>query len=648
MNNLINTTAIISIVLSLSACGGGYSGKRDGGNSEAGAPQAGPIFDPANGLIPSTNDLLFSGTTDGTLNIPNPNANPIITQVNTLDGFSTVNPIVADFGTPIEASSLIIGETVRVFNVTTGAAGFDELDASEIVALVPPGKPNSIAIVPLKPLTPKTRYAVVLTSGIKDTSGNNSTASLSYLLTKGATPLKGSFAALEPVRDINNGVETLVGALASPTLATSDIVLSWTFQTQSIDDVLGKVLDSAEKKNLVVASTMRNTKQVNPLLAGLADVYIGTLDVPYYLSKPTTENPIAPLTESWKGIAGSTLSKFNPTPINNGDITIPLMMTLPNIGVKPANGWPVVIFQHGITRSRKDMLAIADRMALAGIALIAIDLPLHGEAKLLEDGTNNTLHADRTPFPSDIEPTFDLDLVNNVSLRPGSDGNLDSSGTHFINLSNILVSRDNTRQGVSNLLTLRRSLSNIADINSSDVGFIAYSLGGIVGTTYLGIEPLVTPTSLVSSGGTITDILSTSGTRSGPIIGGLTEAGVTDIPAYFGGAQFIIDSADPVNYAQIAASKHPIHIIKVDEDNTVPNATTDKIANLMGAQKVITDTAVAAGSPVIVEFNNTGNHGSLLDPTANSNITKEMQNQIAEFHKDKGKSLVINDASVIQ
>ena len=58
----------------------------------------------------------------------------------------------------------------------------------------------------------------------------------------------------------------------------------------------------------------------------------------------------------------------NPFPVKTGDQTVPLLVTAPNANsgqAKPAAGWPVVIFGHGITRSRADALAMADAAASA-------------------------------------------------------------------------------------------------------------------------------------------------------------------------------------------------------------------------------------------------------------------------------------------
>ena len=71
----------------------------------------------------------------------------------------------------------------------------------------------------------------------------------------------------------------------------------------------------------------------------------------------------------------------NPIPVERDRQTVPVLITVPNQfsgQVKPAGGWPVVIFQHGITGNRSQALALADTMASIGFAVISMDLPLHG------------------------------------------------------------------------------------------------------------------------------------------------------------------------------------------------------------------------------------------------------------------------------
>ena len=83
-------------------------------------------FDPANGVIPFPNDLLFAGTTDLTLNIPVTDAgnfsDPKV-AMNALDGFSTSAPWSMTFAAPIDPTSLAGGVDVRMFEVTHSGPG---------------------------------------------------------------------------------------------------------------------------------------------------------------------------------------------------------------------------------------------------------------------------------------------------------------------------------------------------------------------------------------------------------------------------------------------------------------------------------------------------------------------------------------------
>ena len=44
----------------------------------------------------------------------------------------------------------------------------------------------------------------------------------------------------------------------------------------------------------------------------------------------------------------------------------------------PAGGYPVVIFQHGITRASTDLLGVAGGLTAQGFAVVAIDAVGHG------------------------------------------------------------------------------------------------------------------------------------------------------------------------------------------------------------------------------------------------------------------------------
>jgi len=110
---------------------------------------------------------------------------------------------------------------------------------------------------------------------------------------------------------------------------------------------------------------------------------VGVLNVPYYSSKA------APLTEYWHAppfpldTTSTFVTRFNPLPVPTVTLQIPVLVSVPNAAsalgaVSPAAGWPVLVFQHGITRNREDLFGVADSFADSGFVVVAVDLPLHG------------------------------------------------------------------------------------------------------------------------------------------------------------------------------------------------------------------------------------------------------------------------------
>ncbi len=397
-------------------------------------------------MLPFPNSLFFQGSTDGTLNLPVAEtdeqslANPRV-ALNQSDGFSTVAPISTTVSEPLDPETLILGDTVRVYEVTTAqgiavTSVVAEIDNPLLIAVRSIG--DQLVLIPTVPLKPKTDYLVVLTNGITDVDGQPLTASLVYGLLKGNQEL--SNPSLEALRGATG---TQVGqAQAASGIDPADIALSWVFKTQSIRDVLQATKDVSNASTLVLADSGLNTGSEPVGLQGKADIYIGTLDVPYYLTALGDDsNPATVLGSFWQNGDGNVVGAINAsgapdyTPVATGTETVPVLMSVPNSGEMPGEGWPVTIFQHGITRSRTDMLAIADAMADAGRAVIAIDMPMHGVID-----TASPLHADNTPFV-ERERTFDIDIMVNPLAEgetaevdaptTGADGKVDPSGQYY-------------------------------------------------------------------------------------------------------------------------------------------------------------------------------------------------------------------------
>ncbi|MDF1800584.1 MAG: Ig-like domain-containing protein [Planctomycetota bacterium] len=709
-------------------------------------------YSPSLGAIPLPNDLLFSGTVDATLNFPDPTdaaQQPLFDALNSLDGFSTTAPLSFAFESAVDNATVVAGSTVRLFEVDTAVSGttglkigtpvvdvIAELSTPAEYVVAPTSTPGSFAIVPTQPLDPATAYMVVVTNGITDDDGEPVTFSTEYGLARVPAseiqyPDDHPFFALQGLVNAMEDVAS-TDADVSPAIAIDDIVVSFQFTTQGIGSVLGVtqlVADGAEAAvlgsiaaafpghpagsdapiNQVPTATVNTTTLVVPSPGGLADLYTGELTLPYYLTAAANATPGTvvtddlPLTEYWHarytfpfGVdTEANISSYNPLPVQSAAETIPMLISMPDpvaTGlVKPAGGWPVVLYQHGITSDRSSMLGLADKLAASGYACVAIDLPLHGITEVGNDPLGGLLFAGYQDGAV-RERTFGLDNVTQVGSATTAatpDGNPDTSGAHFINLTSLRTQRDNLRQAAADLFALRAVIAGgldvdggaDVDLDTANAHFLGMSLGAIVGTPYSALDGSLVSTVLNVPGGGIPRMLEASPAYGPIVVGGLLAAGIAqgtpEFDQFMWAAQTVIDTGDPINYCTtLAASGTPVLLQEVVGDGTVddlfglpdqviPNSVTgaplsgtEPMATMLGLTNV--PTGVVATSLGAVRFSQ-GGHSSLLTATpdidgdgtgeVDGSLTAanaEMQNEIVDWLDDAGTQVTITDDTVIQ
>lgn len=506
------------------------------------------IYDPANGVLSPPNDLLFqvpaTVASDGTLFMPternaaglpldNPNYADPSTALGALDGWSTQNPfsIALSFasGVSLDAASVQQPGAVRLIETTMGDPASPDADCRTVprgvackavasltfgVDFVTQASGNSVAVIPLKPLKAATTYILVFTDLLKDSEGRSISPSVTYELVKQDISTKplGSPSQLA----LQGVINSFENAVATQSVNKESIIYTAAITTQStapvfnaVKTLLGAKLQAASATStplLTLTNTGRNAQQVlgtDNVNFQAALVYTGSVKLPYYSAVPTAEDPKAPLNQSWKArcdsgaiiatltdaqktaleaamtdpaqVANDTfckslpggalrdfgldkqrhLTKFNPVPKENAVLSVPAVVTVPNEALtgktKPAAGWPVVIMQHGITSRKEAMLAITATLSGQGFATISIDHPLHGERGF--DGINAASRA---------------------------------TATDYMNLSNLLVTRDNLRQSIADILAVRIGLHATNQpglLNRNDVQFLGLSLGSITGVS---------------------------------------------------------------------------------------------------------------------------------------------------------------------
>lgn len=281
------------------------------------------------------------------------------------------------------------------------------------------------------------------------------------------------------------------------------------------------------------------------------------------------------------------ITRYSPLPSIKSLQTVPFLLFTPQTGTVK----DVVIYQHGITSAKENAYAFAFRLAQAGLAVIAIDMPLHGERSLDEQRSANT----------------------NVLA--------------YLNLANLPVARDNVRQSILDVLALRAALSMpkanfsgspLATLSgNSEFKLLGHSLGGIVGLSALAASEKSEADALY---GFSAAAIHNSGGRIAPLLFGsnafapqikhnlaLTSAqykafvdaqciGQTDAECYglfeslardeqkaqlnalfaqFSfAAQSVLDSIDPM--ANLASGiTTPLLLTQVHNDDTVPNVTKE-------------------------------------------------------------------------
>ena len=673
-------------------------------------------FDPINAKIPFPSNLLFptAPPIDLTIQIPglpDPDdfTNPSV-ALSSLDGFSTTEKWIANFnqnlgGNPtiiqpgdIDPASVVPGQSVRVFEVTTtgypylGVAGIvrELTPVAEFVAVAPGG--GVLAIVPTSPLKQYTTYMAVLTNDIRDANGNDATPSSIYGLTKSRTPwvdengnstyplLPDSTArALEPLRQITMSMELNAAAAG---VNPDDIVLSWTVHTQSIAPTLKALRSIAEPAPTIIAPTGQTTALLGG--PGIADIYIGVITLPYYLSAPSEENPLAFLTNWWKAPPGGYIPPFdqagldpnstnltvaNPFPVQTGVQTVPIILTVPNDlsgFTKPENGWPVTIYQHGLTRNRTDMLPVADAVASVGRVLISMDQPLHGVVPgEIDPPALAAFYVENTPFaPIANERTFDIDIVNNDTFEPGPDGRIDAAGTHSFNLANLQLARDNIRQAEADLSVLALSIQNmdlngdkVPDLNPFGVSAVSNSAGSVVMNVTAAIEPIITNLYLNASLVGFINVLDSGSfgpSRLWPLLerAGLIR-GTPEYEQFLLVVQTLLDPADSASWAAETAARIPVIHNQVQGDTTVPNVIPgsplsggEALNRIMQLQSYGTTQANPDGLQGVARFVQPADHESLFKPIY-PEVTVEMQTQMASFLASGGTFVQVGDPDLL-
>ncbi|MEM0514386.1 VolA/Pla-1 family phospholipase [Pseudoalteromonas sp. YIC-827] len=247
----------LAVASALAGCGSEDTLEEIKTETPAVIPQSTVVFDPSNGAVSVPNDLLFSGTQDGTLVIPGEGDDYSSPQLalGALDGWSTQTPFKIDLkfaaGVSLDATSAATPGSVRIFEVVMGAdqssqtcapvpAGIACEFVKELsfgVDFITQGSGDAVAVVPLKPFTQGRSYITVLTTGLKDSEGRSIASSSTYALASGEEPLVTP--EQKSLQAVLNSYENVI--VGNTDLNKDDIIYSAAMTMQSAGEVLSTI-----------------------------------------------------------------------------------------------------------------------------------------------------------------------------------------------------------------------------------------------------------------------------------------------------------------------------------------------------------------------------------------------------------------------
>jgi hypothetical protein len=601
-------------------------------------------FDPANSIVPFPNDVLRTG---GKVSLPGcTNATDPLTQItcglNTLDGFSTLAP-------PVSESS---DTQPAVQQANIDAASLDPATVGLVPAVsqIPENQRTAPSFAPClncaatatspeelewklnAPLDEKTTYLAWVTGAVKDTAGKGVIANPIMAMVRLANPLfDGAHSTVNLLTDAQAGALEPLRAAMKPAfdgleaagIARSNIALAFAFTTQSEASVLDQ---------LYVYPTTPPVSEVVPD----APLYLVDATAQYTATANALGVPFGMIDKVYAGAfvtalaitgQGGTLDPANPQPS-----IVPFVLYLPKTPAPPS-GYPVTIFDHGLTRSRNDSIAIANTIARTGHATIAMDLVFNGDRSSCTgsraatgQATDDASCADPVNQQCNEDPLVGRCVARSSTTRAactGATGDLVCSaqgqgrcvqadqlceggdflrdatgrpaisGWNLLDLTSFFATRDHFRQHTIDTSQLVRvikgaGLSALASspLDATAISYVGQNFGAMLGTLANAASPDTGKLVMNAAGGGLVQILVESpsfATQRAALLAQLSSLGISaGTPAFdrfLRIAQWILDPADPSNVANRLT--HPVS----------PNAARSTFVQIIQGDTVIPNDA---------------------------------------------------------
>ncbi len=590
-------------------------------------------MDPDSQRVPLPFDLLIDPAT-GLVDMPPADADTELVrdakiEASKLDGFGVSSDLLFELTGPVDPST-VTTDSIRLFDVAQTATEVPirvrlmlEGDTPHIVVEL---EPEAL------PLATDHTYAVVVSDGLLGDSGAPVVPMLMGHLLRSGEPIAvngasrlGSLADDEALR--LEGVRAEVAPLLD-SRGRQGVVAAWPFTTLDPEPLLAATVELAATVGVAGVPTVLSRKPIWTLIGdnalrdlfpgalnpgpdvysvrtiGVGEVVQGTIPLPYFLD---------PETRRWR----------DGDAFEVADVRY-LAIVPEDVGDEPLK---VVIFGHAVVTDRRFLMTIAGRLAQHGYAAVAIDFPFHGERTACVDAS---LVAVPNFFPQELQDITGLtdSLLYFPPCESGADATcsptgqcLDGfgqpepfasfpimdmypvAGAAFLDVHDIPHITDHFRQAVSDLGGLRRSLQTQDwatvfghPIDTTSFHFAGQSLGAIIGSVYVAMDPAIDRAVLNVPGSNMVDLFRES-TFFGPQIAALlgdldVEVGTFEETRLMAIASWLVDAVDPHSVAHRYRDDGRQALIQMDKlaegvgDLVIPNFTTESLQRASGLQMI--------------------------------------------------------------
>jgi hypothetical protein len=366
---------------------------------------------------------------------------------------------------------------------------------------------NTLYVEAAEPLVPHTRYALIVTRGVKDMSGDSVAASKEFKRAIGDD--EDDERTLEPaLTAYRAALRKALSQVRFSGVRRHDVVVASVFTSMSVTSVMEKIhaqlaaappaaadftigpADARALFNLADITALTFNRQVKTVGAlspiditvrlatlklvpgAVAQVAAGKFASPRYLL-----NRVMP-----------PVGTFSGTPVVQANEDVFFTLFIPS-GTKPAGGWPVVIWGQGSNDTvYGGPLNAASEMASKGFATIAIHFVGNGF------GPASTLTVTR-PAAKGGAMTF---LTGGRGVDVNGDGNIDpGEGAQQGPPVGILLGSNAIKQSTIDVLQLVQVIragvdvdgNGTIDLDASRQYFAGLSLGGLIGVLAFTVEP---------------------------------------------------------------------------------------------------------------------------------------------------------------